>query len=376
MLTNYRHVIILGKSISTRDMRMYGHVILAALLLCTATLSGGTARGQTFNPDTDPSRIRWTRLRETLGPSPVVHGQRFGVILKTPTNEYWRLMAAGYRQRGAADSVKLDIQAAQNETDQQRQLALMQIMIGSRYTALLISPISSFNLQPAIDEATAARIPVVDVDGAVVDSVEHFVGPINREMGAAVANWFIANTPSGGKVAIIEGQAGVFSTVQRSAGFREILRSKRTFEIVSSVSGQWDRQTAYEAAKAIILKTPDLLGIYCNNDTMALGAVDAAKAMHVLDRIRVFGSDGTSAAYASIKSGELTGTVDIFPTMIAEIGLEIAGRLSVKQKVPRVVETPQVLVTRDNIARYDVEDATRRKAILADALATDFTSVR
>lgn len=319
-----------------------------------------------FNPDTDPSRIRWTQIAKALGPAPDMRGERFGVVLKTPTNEYWRLMAAGYRRRAALDGVKLDIQAARDETDQVRQLAIMQTMIGSRYRALMISPISTFNLQPAIDEATAAKIPVVDVDGAVVDSVENFVGPINRDMGVEVANWFIRHHPAGGKVAVIEGQAGVFSTVQRTAGFRETLLAAKTFEIVASVSGQWDRQQAFDATTAIMGRTPDLVGLYCNNDTMALGAVEAVKALKALDRVRVFGSDGTAAAYASIAAGELTGTVDIFPMMIGEIALDVAERLAVGRPVPRVVETPQVLVTRKNIARYGTDEEVRRKALLED----------
>lgn len=346
---------------------MHKLVLPAALLACLAPVFCVSAKSGSFNPDTDPDRIRWTKLVQQLGPAPDVRGQRFGVILKTPTNEYWRLIAAGYRRRAAVGGVKLDIQAARSETDQSRQLALMQTMIGSRYTALLISPISSLNLQPAIDEAAAAGIPVVDVDGAVVDSVTHFVGPINRDMGVAVANWFIANAPSGGKLAIIEGQAGVFSTVQRSAGFREALSARRTFEIVASISGQWDRQIAFDATKAIVAEHPDLIGIYCNNDTMALGAVDALKSVRALERIRVFGVDGTSAAYASIRAGELTGTVDVFPMTISGIGLEIAERLAVKQRVPRVVETPKILITRENIARYDTDEAARHKAVLEDA---------
>lgn len=338
-------------------------VLVGALLGCLLPFAGQAA---TFNPDTASSRIKWTELAKALGPAPDVRGQRFGIVLKTQTNEYWRLMAAGYRRRAAADGVKLDIQAAQSETDQLRQLSIMQNMIGSRYKALLISPISTFNLQPAIDEATAAKIPVIDVDGAVVDSVEHFVGPINRDMGVEVANWFIRSYPAGGKVAVIEGQAGVLSTVQRSAGFRETLQATGLFDIVASASGQWDRRVAFEATNAVLAKVPDLVGIYCNNDTMALGAVDAVKAARALDRIRVFGTDGTAVAYASIAAGEMTGTVDIFPMMIGEIGLEIAARVSMGQSVPRVVETPQALVTRENIVRYAGDEEARRKTVLDD----------
>ena len=340
--------------------------LAGAVLGVLLPLACHAAQAAPFNPDTDPSRIRWSQITKTLGPAPDVRGERFGVVLKTPTNEYWRLMAAGYRRRAALDGVKLDIQAARDEADQTRQLAIMQTMIGSRYRALMISPISTFNLQPAIDEATAAKIPVVDVDGAVVDSVENFVGPINRDMGVEVANWFIRHNPAGGKVAVIEGRAGVFSTVQRTAGFRETLLATKIFEIVASVSGQWDRQQAYDATMAIMGRTPDLIGLYCNNDTMALGAVEAIKVLKALKQVRVFGSDGTAAAYASIATSELTGTVDIFPMVIGEIGLDVAARLSVGRPVPRVVETPQVLVTHENIARYSTDEEVRRNALLED----------
>ena len=334
---------------------------IAILLIAAAD---PPAEAAPFNPDTDPSRIRWADLAKALGPAPDVRGQRFGIVLKTPTNEYWRLMAAGYRRRAAADGVKLDIQAAQSESDQARQLAIMHNMVGSRYKAILISPISSFNLQPAIEEAKAAGVPVVDVDGAVVESVANFVGPVNRDMGVKVAKWFIENYPAGGKVAVVEGQAGVFSTVQRSAGFRETLLATNRFEIAASVSAQWDERQAFDVTTAILRKTPDLTGIYCNNDVMAFGAVEAVNSLGLGDRVKVFGSDGTHAAYESIRAGRLTGTVDIFPAMIGEIGLDVAERLSVGQRVPRVVVTPHLLVTLANIERLGGDDESRHKAVL------------
>jgi ribose transport system substrate-binding protein len=101
-------------------------------------------------------------------------------------------------------------------------------------------------------------------------------------------------------------------------------------------------------------ENPDLVGIYCNNDTMALAAVDAAKEIGRLDTVAIIGSDGTRAAYRSIEQGELKGTVDIFPTLIGFIGLEVAQRVADGQAVPRVVETPQTLVTEANVLTYDV----------------------
>ncbi len=84
---------------------------------------------------------------------------------------------------------------------------------------------------------------------------------------------------------------------------------------------------------------------------MALGVVEAVKAVGLEDKVVVFGTDGISDAYKSIAAGELTGTVDSFPVLTGEVAMEVALRLVAGQKLPRVVATPQALITKDNITR-------------------------
>ena len=338
----------------------------AALTVMLPALAAA-APPASLNPDTEPSRINWWELDSKLGPLPDAHGQRYGIVLKTLTNEYWRLLADGYRKGAAATHVTVEIQAAQGENDQIGQLSMMENMIGNTYKGLLISPQTDANLQPAIDEAVQANIPVVNVDDAVVSSIAHFVGNVQRENGVRAANWFIQHQPSGGKVAIIEGQAGVFAAVQRTAGFRSTIQATKNLQVVASVPGNWDRQTSYDAAATILQQHPDLVGFYCNNDTMALGVVEAVKAANLLTQVHVIGTDGTNDAYVSIKAGDLTGTVDSFPGLTGEIALQVAERLAAGQTVPRVVATPQALVTKDNMARYKGSEEDQRKALIADA---------
>jgi ribose transport system substrate-binding protein len=341
--------------------------LATAMLLMSLPSVSWAAAPAPLNPDTDPSRVNWWQLETKFGPAPDVHGDRFGVVLKTLTNEYWRLLAEGYKKGAAATKVKVDIQAAQGESDQIGQLSIMENMVSSTYKGLLISPQTDANLQPAIDEAIKANIPVVNVDDAVVSSIAHFVGNVQKENGVRAAHWFVQHNPNGGKVAIIEGQAGVFAAVQRTAGFRETMKATKGFEVVASVPGNWDRQQSYDAAATILQQHPDLIGIYCNNDTMALGVVEAVKAANLLDKVHVIGTDGTNDAYASIKAGELTGTVDSFPTLTGEIALQVVERLAAGQTMPRVVATPQALVTRENMARYKGAESDQRKALIQDA---------
>jgi ribose transport system substrate-binding protein len=92
--------------------------------------------------------------------------------------------------------------------------------------------------------------------------------------------------------------------------------------------------------------------------------VEAVKAAGKQDQVAVFGTDGISDAYAAIKAGDLTGTVDSFPVLTGEIALEVSLRLLAGQELPRVVATPQALITKDNIDTYATSDMAALRAAL------------
>ncbi len=241
-------------------------------------------------------------------------------------------------------------------------------MITQGVSVLMVSPQTNSNLEPALGEAASAHIPVINVNDAVIPEAEHYVGNVQRDNGVRVAKWFIANRPTGGKLAVIEGQAGVYAAAQRTNGFKATIADAGTkFQVVASVPGNWDRQLSYDAATTILQQHPDLIGFYCNNDTMALGVVEAVKNANLLGKVAVFGTDGISDAYKSIRAGELTGTVDSFPVLTGEVALEASLRILAKETLPRVVATPQALVTKDTADRYQGTDDQIRAALEQDA---------
>ncbi|NTG45326.1 sugar ABC transporter substrate-binding protein [Rhizobium rhizogenes] len=338
---------------------------LAASFLFGAAIAQDLAP---LNSDTEKDRMDWSQLETKFGPLPKLpNGTKAGAVSKTLTNEYWRSLGEGYKKFGDKVGVTVAYQAAQSEGDQLGQLTIAEGMITQGFNVLLASPQTDANLQPVMEQAKAAGIPVVNVNDAVIPQAEHYVGNVQRDNGVRVAKWFIDNRPNGGKVAIVEGQAGVYAAVQRTDGFKSTISESGKFQVVASVPGNWDRQTSYDAATNILQQHPDLIGFYANNDGMALGIVEAVKAAGLQDKVAVFGTDGISDAYASIKAGELTGTVDSFPVLTGEVALETALRLVAGQKLPRVVATPQALITKDNVARYQGDGVDVRAVLMEDA---------
>jgi ribose transport system substrate-binding protein len=228
---------------------------------------------------------------------------------------------------------------------------------------LLFSPQTDANLLPAYEAAQAAGVPVLNVNDAVIPSVANYVGNVQKDNGVRVAQWFIDNT-DGGKVAVIEGQPGVFAAGQRTAGFTETIEAADGLDVVASVPANWSRELAFNAAATILQQHPDLIGFYANNDGMALGVVEAVKAAGLQAQVAVFGTDGVSDAYASIRAGDLTGTVDSFPVLTGEIAMEVVLRLLDGQDLPRVVATPQALITADNVENFATSEMVALRKIL------------
>ncbi|MEP4198279.1 MAG: substrate-binding domain-containing protein [Aliishimia sp.] len=333
-------------------------------------LSVGTAYAADLTPlnsDIEPDRMDWSELEAKFGALPTVpEGTRVGGVSKTLTNEYWRTLGEGYANTAKANNVEFVYQAAANEGDQLGQLSIAETLLTQGFDALLFSPQTDANLLPAYEAATAAGVPVLNVNDAVIPSIANYVGNVQKDNGVRVAQWFIDNT-DGGKVAVIEGQAGVFAAGQRTAGFTETIEGAAGLDVVASVPADWSREKAFNAAATILQQHPDLIGFYANNDGMALGVVEAVKAAGLQEQVAVFGTDGVSDAYASVRAGDLTGTVDSFPVLTGEIAMEVVLRMLAGQDLPRVVATPQALITSDNVEDYATSDmAALRSILLAD----------
>ena len=341
-------------------------------ILLAGTFAGSTGLAMAqdlppLNSDTEADRIDWSQLEAEFGPVPApAEDTSVGGVSKTLTNEYWRSLGDGYKNIADEYGIAFAYQAAPSEGDQLAQLSIAENMLLQGYDALLFSPQTDNNLQPALESAKSQDIPVVNVNDAVIPSVEHYVGNVQRDNGVRVAQWFIDNT-DGGKVAVIEGQPGVFAAGQRTDGFTATINEADGLEVVASVPANWSREEAYNAASTILQQHPDLIGFYANNDGMALGVVEAVKAANLQEQVAVFGTDGISDAYNSIRAGDLTGTVDSFPVLTGEVAMEVALRLLEGQDLPRVVATPQALITSENIEQYSIEDtAALREMLLAE----------
>ncbi|MCG3208834.1 MAG: hypothetical protein FOGNACKC_02447 [Anaerolineae bacterium] len=93
----------------------------------------------------------------------------------------------------------------------------------------------------------------------------------------------------------------------RSQGYHDVLDDIDGLEMVAQQTANWSQTEAFDVMESILQANPDIKGVICGNDTMALGAQAALLAAGRADVI-VVGFDGSDDAIQSIVAGELKAT--------------------------------------------------------------------
>lgn len=305
-------------------------------------------KNEIFNPDFDPSAIPYDRLEKKLGKVPATSKKyKMAAILKYLGNQYWILLARGIQSEALKHNIDITIVAGASETDPEEQLNVMENLLHQDFDCFFVSPQTNENLMPAIKKARKRGILIINVEDAVIPDAEFFVGPNQYENGIHVANYLIERHGSG-KVALIRGLEKSYCANQRSQGFIDTIKQSE-LELVANRYADWDLQKALNISEEVFDEHPDIVGVYCNNDIMALGSVEAAKRMNLIEKIDIFGTDGIEPAYESIEAGELRGTIDSYPFETGQISVKVAIRILERQLLPRVIISPQKRITQKDL---------------------------
>ena len=328
-------------------------ILLVAALATSVLSTARVAIAEEAAATKTAEKIESVDLEKTFGPVPAPKdGMRFAYVTKTLINEFWQDVAAGIKSEAGKYKIKFDAQAAKDESSLVEQLNLAQTILSQKPTALLLSPQSDSNLVPAIQAAKKNNIPTVVIDDSRTEGANCYVGTDQVAIGAKAAEFLHQLYPGGGKIAQIEGQAGSPNARARIKGFTETLKKYDNLKLVSSQPGNWDRMTAMNVTSNILRQHPDLVGIYANNDGMALGVVEAIKKAGKLKEVAIVGTDGIREAKRSITDGGMRATVAEFPYEEGKLGVEVALRILGGQAIPPWVVSPQAVITAENVKDF------------------------
>ncbi|WP_235989790.1 sugar ABC transporter substrate-binding protein [Bremerella alba] len=284
---------------------------------------------------------------------------RIALIMKSLANEFFSTMADGAENYQAenADQFDLIVNGIKDERDISRQVSLVEEMIASNVDAIVIAPADSKALVPALRRAIKAGVVVVNIDNRLdadvlaTEEVEiPFVGPDNKAGAKQVGSYLAGKLVTGDSVCILEGVRTSFNGQQRLAGFQEAMEEAQ-IKVVGHQSAEWEMSKANTIASSMLSEHPEVKAILAANDSMALGAVAAAKGAGREGEVLVVGFDNISAVQQAIKDGKILATADQHGDQLAVYGIENALKL-IEDPDAKIedVETPVDLVTQESIS--------------------------
>ena len=256
------------------------------------------------------------------------HKYQIAVVLKTLNNPFWVEMQEAVEKEAPTHGVGLIIQAPPQETDVERQTQIVENMISKQVDAIILAPCGGKELVGVVKDANDAGIPIFIVDSKldqdVVDSqgarFDSFIGSDNFKGGQLAGERLAQELDGQGNVAILEGITGHESTDARRDGFRDAITKYPGITIVTAQPGNADQEKAFAVTQNMFQADPNIQGVFCCNDVMAMGCVRALQGMNRKD-VLVVGFDASDDGRAAIKKGTMLASVAQYPGEMGRIAL-------------------------------------------------------
>jgi ABC-type sugar transport system substrate-binding protein len=201
-----------------------------------------------------------------------------------------------------------------------KQISDIQDMLAQGAQFLIVAPLNSDGLEPALQAAAAKKVPVLTIDRKINSTACKdylaFLGSNFVEQGKRAADALIKATDGKGKVAILLGSSGNNVTTDRTNGFvNQLKASAPGMEIVAQQTGDFARDKGQQVMEQLIQSKPDISAVYAENDEMALGAVTALKGAgkNPGKDVKIVSIDGTRNAVQGIVDGTINAVIESNP---------------------------------------------------------------
>ena len=270
---------------------------------------------------------------------------QIGLAVSTLNNPFFVDLRDGALE--AANEAGLTITVADAQNDPNRQLSQIENFIQQGVSIILVNPCDSAAIVPAIKAANKANIPVITVDrGADGGEVVCHIASDNVEGGRMAGEYLAKLVDYKGKLVELEGIPGTSAARDRGTGFNEVIKKYPDITIVARQEAGFDRAKGMTVMENILQAQPEIDGIFCHNDEMALGALRAVEAAGRLSAIKIVGFDATDDAVKSVKDGKLVATVAQKPRVMGSMAVETAKQVLDGVKVDEFIPVPLELVVK------------------------------
>ena len=198
-----------------------------------------------------------------------------------------------------------------------------------------------------------AGIPVVMVDRLLKGSeYTSWIGPDNYAIGVQTGQFLVEQLTGEGKLGVIRGGPADNSIgLDRTNGMLSEVEQSGIEVITFPDFAGWSTDGGFTAAETLLAQNPDLDAIFCENDSMCLGALKVIEDQG-LD-VFVSGVDGEKAALVEIMDGDTYKSTGLNNSdQIGRAGFHRLMAILAGANPPQDTVFPSPLITDENVVRF------------------------
>ena len=248
--------------------------------------------------------------------------------------------------KSAAATMNIDLRFADAQQKQENQIKALRSFIAQKVDVIAFSPVVETGWDTVLQEARAAKIPVILTDRSVTADPSLYAGFIGSdfaEEGRKAGRWVAGRFKDATEdvnIVELQGTVGAGPAIDRKKGFEEIIATNPHLKIIRSQSGDFTRSRGKEVMEAFLkAETRKIHVLYAHNDDMAIGAIQAIEEAGIRPgrEILVVSIDAVKGAFEAMIAGKLNATIEcnplLGPQLMTSATEVVAGRTIPKRIV-------------------------------------------
>lgn len=230
---------------------------------------------------------------------------------------------------------------------QENQIKAIRTFIQQDVDYIVLAPVVETGWDAVLEEARTAGIPVIIVDRKVETADQDlyccWVGSDFRHEADMAMEWLEKETADRDadklmEILHIQGNLGATAQIQRSAGLESAAKKHSNWIITAQLEGEFTQAKAYEVTSEYLKShgTPDV--VYCENDNMAYGVMQALDERGVHygkdGQVIIISFDAAHAAMQLCMEGKINLCVECNPLHGPRVA-QLIEKLKAGEAVPK-----------------------------------------
>jgi ribose transport system substrate-binding protein len=177
-------------------------------------------------------------------------------------------------------------------------------LIAKKVDGVIISGAWLEQLPAALDSLNKAGIPAVLVDRQWKSGYTSYVGPENFKIGQQDGQFIVDQLGGKGIVVVLKGGPADNSIgLNRTNGMLDIVGKVSGIKVINAPDwGGWSEDGGLKQMENLLAANPHIDAVFCENDSMCLGAQRAIADANRTSEMFLCGVDGQKEALAQIKN--------------------------------------------------------------------------